>query len=151
MGSSTMTDPNTMGDGSEMMGNDSEMMGNDSQMMGNDSEMMGNDSEMMGNDSEMMGDDKLSELVGQLSDKDREAVEAYAESLLSKDETNNEETPDNNQMPMNETVIFKKEQLNKIFENFGATNDVLDKKPKQLSNKKRNAPSNSPFNAPNFN
>lgn len=107
--------------------------------------------------SDMEGDETI-DIINKLSPKDKEAVKSYAESLVSQDENNNETNdeamPDglNMEAPVNETFIFKKEQLNKIMENFGPTKDELEKteKPKLLKKGKKNI-ENSPFNSPEFN
>lgn len=100
---------------------------------------------------EEMNDDSTMSIINQLSDKDKDAVRAYAESMLSRDETQ-----DNNGGQMFESkkyrdVIFKKGQLLEMNENFGPTADELDKtKPKNFS-KKTNKNKNTPFNSPKFN
>jgi hypothetical protein len=102
--------------------------------------------------------DSTMEIINKLSEKDKKAVEAYAESLLSTDETNtNDETdeqiPDGLDMeqPVNESFIFTKKQLSKLMENFGPTNDELEKKENNTSKMKKNTVRNSPFNSPKFN
>ena len=88
-------------------------------------------------------------IINQLSDEDREAVRAYAESML---DTHNEQEPAPEE-PMMESVMFTKKQLNKLFENFGPTEDEIqrNKKNKPLNQKKeRTVSSKSPFNAPKF-
>ena len=105
--------------------------------------------------------DSTMEIINKLSEKDKKAVEAYAESLLSSDETDtNDETgetdeqiPDglNMEQPVNESFIFTKKQLSKLMENFGPTNDELEKKENNTSKMKKNTVRNSPFNSPKFN
>jgi hypothetical protein len=102
--------------------------------------------------------DSTMEIINKLSEKDKKAVEAYAESLLSSDEANtNDETdeqiPDGLDMeqPVNESFIFTKKQLSKLMENFGPTNDELEKKENNTSKMKKNTVRNSPFNSPKFN
>ena len=105
--------------------------------------------------------DSTMEIINKLSEKDKKAVEAYAESLLSSDETDtNDETgetdeqiPDglNMEQPVNESFIFTKKQLSKLIENFGPTNDELEKKENNTSKMKKNTVRNSPFNSPKFN
>ena len=105
---------------------------------------------------ENMPQDETMDVINQLSQKDKEAVKAYAESLISKSEnTNTEEeidapTPDglNMEAPINETFIFKKQQLNKIMENF-STRTETDEVP-SLVKKQKNSIKNTPFNAPDF-
>jgi hypothetical protein len=99
------------------------------------------------------------EIINQLSPKDKEAVKSYAESLVSKDENNenvegqNEVPQDglNMEVPMNESFIFNKKQLNKLLmENFGPTEDELETNKKPNLIKKQKNVKKSPFNAPDF-
>lgn len=126
----------------EMNGQDPMLQG---QPQNNNDPMQNND---MGGE---MNDDSTMSIINQLSDKDKDAVRAYAESMLSRDETQ-----DNNDGQMFESkkyrdVIFKKGQLLEMNENFGPTADELDKtKPKNFS-KKTNKNKNTPFNSPKFN
>jgi hypothetical protein len=111
--------------------------------------------------SDMEGDDSTMSIINKLNDEDREAVRAYAESMLSKNseqEPNSEVAPmDDPSMdgePMMESAIFTKKQLKMIMENFGPTEDELQKvkNDKQLSKKKeRTVSKKSPFNSPKFN
>ena len=110
------------------------------------------------------GDDSTMSIINQLSDEDREAVRAYAESMLSKSESGQEApagegpmTDDpamgGEQSPMMESFIFTKKQLNTLMENFGPTEDELQKQDerKPLPKKKEKTVSNkSPFNSPKF-
>ena len=110
------------------------------------------------------GDDSTMSIINQLSDEDREAVRAYAESMLSKSESGQEVpagkgpmTDDpamgEEQSPMMESFIFTKKQLNTLMENFGPTEDELQKQDerKPLSKKKEKTVSDkSPFNSPKF-
>lgn len=110
------------------------------------------------------GDDSTMSIINQLSDEDREAVRAYAESMLSKSESGQEvpagEGPmmddpamGGEQQPMMESFIFTKKQLNTLMENFGPTEDELQKQDerKPLSKKKEKTVSDkSPFNSPKF-
>ncbi len=124
-------------------------------------EKMGNTDDNMNMEPDMsmnMENNKTMEILNQLSDKDKEAVEAYAESLLSKDEDKTEENtedapiPDglNMEGPVNESFIFTKKQLSKLMENFGPTNDELEKKDNKVSKIKKHTIKNSPFNSPKF-
>lgn len=103
--------------------------------------------------------DETMEIINQLSPKDKEAVKSYAESLVSKDENNenvegqNEVPQDglNMEVPMNESFIFNKKQLNKLLmENFGPTEDELETNKKPNLIKKQKNVKKSPFNAPDF-
>ena len=110
------------------------------------------------------GDDSTMSIINQLSDEDREAVRAYAESMLSKSKGEQEapagEGPmmddpamGEEQSPMMESFIFTKKQLNTLMENFGPTEDELQKQDerKPLSKKKEKTVSDkSPFNSPKF-
>ena len=110
------------------------------------------------------GDDSTMSIINQLSDEDREAVRAYAESMLSKSEGGQEapagEGPmmdgpsmGGEQQPMMESFIFTKKQLNTLMENFGPTEDELQKQDerKPLQKKKeRTVSDKSPFNSPKF-
>ena len=110
------------------------------------------------------GDDSTMSIINQLSDEDREAVRAYAESMLSKSKGEQEapagEGPmmddpamGGEQQPMMESFIFTKKQLNTLMENFGPTEDELQKhderKPLQKK-KERTVSDKSPFNSPKF-
>lgn len=116
---------------------------------------------MNGDASEAGGEpnDETIEIINQLSPKDKEAVKSYAESLVSKDENNenvegqNEVPQDglNMEVPMNESFIFNKKQLNKLLmENFGPTEDELETNKKPNLIKKQKNVKKSPFNAPDF-
>jgi hypothetical protein len=103
-------------------------------------------------------------IINKLSDEDREAVRAYAESMLSKSEGGQKapagEDPmmgdpamGGEQPPMMESFIFTKKQLNTLMENFGPTEDELQKQDerKPLPKKKEKTVSGkSPFNSPKF-
>jgi hypothetical protein len=98
-----------------------EMGGEEQMPMDDTMSMQGDMGEMP---QENTATDSTMEIINQLSDKDKKTVEAYAESLLSKDENqtndNEEETlPDglNMEQPMNESFIFTKKQLTKLMEN----------------------------------
>jgi len=106
--------------------------------------------------SDNNGDDSTMSIINQLSDTDREAVRAYAESMLNRDET--QDTPMDNMeepvTPMQEgkSVIFTKKQLREMNENFGPTADELEKtKPEVFSKKTETNNNNTPFNKPKFN
>lgn len=133
-------------------------MPEDPNMMGG----MGNDMPMDGEapmDNNEMGGDETMDIINQLSPKDKEAVKSYAESLISKDESddNAEEIQDvpaqdglNMEAPMNETFIFRKKQLNKLMENFGPMDAELEKDEKTNLVKKQKKTKKTPFNAPDF-
>lgn len=103
------------------------------------------------------GDDTAS-IINKLSDEDKEAVRAYAESMLNKNggsEDAPEEEPNNSGHPMMEQVIFTKKQLKKINEEFGINNDELNKGQEDRNNtlpkKTSKTTSNkSPFNPKKF-
>lgn len=101
-------------------------------------------------------DDSTMSIINQLSDTDREAVRAYAESMLNRDETvdnNSNENPDGPAEPMQETksVIFTKGQLREMNENFGPTADELEKTKQNMFSKKTNDKNNkTPFDKPKF-
>ena len=157
-----MGDPNAMGGGPNAMGGDPGMMGDDQNAMGEDPNAMGEDPNAMG--GEGTGDDTMS-IINQLSDTDREAVRAYAESMLNRDETQGEgggepadggdDLPiDANGQPMMEKVIFTKNQLRMINEELGLNSQPKDKDEKNqkpLQKKTSNTTSKkSPFNPPRF-
>jgi len=147
MGDAPMDDPNAggpMGDAPMDDPNAGGTMGDDEQMDGGP---MGEDPNTAGEGS----DDTMS-IINQLSDEDREAVRSYAESMLSRDETQNGDdmAQGDEQPPMMEQVIFTKKQLNMIQENLGPTQDeLMDKSRKELP-KKQSKPNNSPFSSPKF-
>ena len=157
-----MGDPNAMGGDPNAMGGDTGMMGDDPNAMGEDPNAMGEDPNAIG--GEGTGDDTIS-IINQLSDTDREAVRAYAESMLSRDETKveggGEQTDggddlpiDANGQPMMERVIFTKNQLRMINEELGLNSQPKDndeKNQKPLQKKTSNTTSKkSPFNPPRF-
>jgi hypothetical protein len=134
-------DPN-MGEQPPMDGQDPNM-GEQPPMDGQDPNM-GEQPPMDGNN-----DDSTISIINQLSDEDREAVRAYAESMLDTS-IEQESTPEQSMM---ESIVFTKKQLNKLFENFGPTEDEIqrNKKNKPLNQKKeRTVSSKSPFNSPRF-
>lgn len=118
---------------------------------------MGMDPGMEANADNMGGDDSTMSIINQLSDTDREAVRAYAESMLSRDEESdidNDGIGGDTQAPMQETikVIFTKKQLLEMNENFGPTADELEKtKPEIFSKKTDRKNNNTPFDKPKFN
>lgn len=148
-----MDDPNAMGSDQGMM--------DDPNAIGGDPNAMGEDPSAIG--GEGIGDDTMS-IINQLSDADREAVRAYAESMLSRDETQGEvggeqdggdDLPiDANGQPMMETVIFTKNQLKMINEELGLNSQLKNKDDdgkKPLQKKTSNTTSKkSPFNPPKF-
>jgi hypothetical protein len=144
-----------MGDqniGGEQMPMDGPNMG-DEQMpmddpnMGVEQPPMDGQDPMMG-DQNMGGDDSTMSIINQLNDEDREAVRAYAESMLGSQDSNEQPMGE----PMMESVIFTKKQMDKLFENFGPTEDELHKdNTNSLSKKKtQNVSKKSPFNSPKF-
>lgn len=144
-------DPNQMD-----MNQDIDMMGQNNDMMGGESPM---DGDMGGENTMPEQDDSTMGIIDQLSSEDKDAVRAYAESLLKKTESQ----PNDNEEPMSdglnmeapvggnmsESVIFTKKQLNMIKENFNK-DDETENKPLNKKNKK-NISKKSPFNAPKFN
>ena len=168
-GASTVPSGDPMVDGDPMADEQPPMDGQDPAMGGDpmmDDPTMGGDP-MAGEQPPMEGedgDDSTMSIINQLSDEDREAVRAYAESMLSKSEGGQEapagEGPmmddpsmGGEQQPMMESFIFTKKQLNTLMENFGPTEDELQKQDerKPLPKKKEKTVSNkSPFNSPKF-
>jgi len=97
------------------------------------------------------GDDSTMSIINQLSPKDKEAVRAYAESMLSRDESQNGIGDE----PIQESFIFTKKQLAHINENFGPMADELNDKEKNVrrmpAKKEKGKLSNkSPFSSPKF-
>lgn len=162
-GESNMQQP--MGDASlspeqnmEMNQNTSGMdmnMADDNNMNAIDPNMNLDNANNMGMESDMNANtesDEAMSIINQLSDKDKEAVKKYAESMLNRDEAqgNNEEQQTENN-PMMEQVVFTKKQLNKIQENFGPSQDeLLNKKDRKKLPKKNSNINDSPFNPPSF-
>ena len=101
-------------------------------------------------------DDSTMSIIGQLSDKDRDAVRAYAESLLNRSEAPNEGTQgeESTNQPMMEALKAKKSDWRRLVENFGPTQDEISvdsENNKSLAKKsKKSVVQDSPFNAPNF-
>jgi hypothetical protein len=132
------------------------------QEIGNEEQLSDTEGLPTGMEEEMpmdsMENDKTMEIINKLSDKDKKTVEAYAESLLSNDEDKNDESEDeqipdglNMEQPVNESFIFTKKQLTKLMENFGPTNDELEKDKKEVESKmNKNSSKNTPFNSPKF-
>lgn len=160
MGGSPTSDPNAMG--ADPMGGGPGMGGDP---MGGDPEMDGgpmNGPDMGADTGE--GDDSTMSIINQLSDTDREAVRAYAESMLNRDEAQAGAEPTSEpsdapmdapaggdqEQPMMESVTFTKGQLEKINEVFGdSQNDFRDKKP--LNKREEKVVSKkSPFAPKNF-
>lgn len=145
-----MDDPNMVGD--PMAGGDPNMGGNEMPMDDPNMEgdpMMGGEGTPMEDpmDGEGEGDDSTSSIINQLAPEDREAVRAYAQSMLSKSKESNDEMQ---QEPMMESFVFTKNQLTKIMENFNQSvddskddNNLKKKESKTVSKK-------SPFNSPKF-
>ena len=153
-------DPNMGAD--PMMGGDPNMgmgpnMGSDPNMgmdpnMGGDQMMGGEDPNAMDTNTEG-GDDTMS-IINKLTDTDKEAVRKYAQSMIARDETQQDGDMgmDGEQQQMMEQVIFTKKQLNTIKENFGPSQDELMKKDdrKELPKKQSSGIKNSPFSPPKF-
>jgi hypothetical protein len=154
-------DPMMGGDpamGDPMAGGQPPMDGQDPSMGGDP--MAGEQPPMEGGE----GDDSTMSIINQLSDEDREAVRAYAESMLSRSEGGQESPASEDpmmddpamggeQQPMMESFIFTKKQLKSLMENFGPTEDELQKQDerKPLPKKKEKTVSTkSPFNSPKF-
>lgn len=125
-----------------------------------ESEMGGEMNDDMNNETPMdsMENDSTMKIISQLSDKDKKTVEAYAESLLKDDEDDKQNDESdmsmdniNMEQPVNESFIFTKKQLSTIMENFGPTNDELEKEGCHFSKMKKQAVKNTPFNSPKFN
>lgn len=97
-------------------------------------------------------DDSTMSIINQLSDIDKEAVRAYAESMLNRDESSADENMPGGEQPMMESVIFTKKQMDAILENVGIANDEEEKdNVNGFSKKKGKTVSNkSPFNTPKF-
>ena len=113
--------------------------------------MGGDDIDMDGGDGAGSSDDTIS-IINQLTDTDREAVRAYAESMLNRDET--QQGGGEEQEPMMESVIFTKKQLNHIRESIGIGSTSVDNelvgKSKPLGKKTNSKTKNSPFSPPTF-
>ena len=154
MGDASSVDQN-MGAGPMMGGGEGPSMGMN-QNAENEAPMP-DDMGGMPENGEGSGDDTMS-MFNELSTEDKEAARKYIESMLNKDESqeNNDEVdgPSNEieQMPM-EAVIFTKGQLKKINENIGINID--DEKTEKILSKRtdktKNKVKNSPFNSPKFN
>ena len=143
-----MGDPNMGGEQPPMDGQDPMM---DDPNMGGEQPPMDGQDPMMG-DPNMGGDDSTMSIINQLSDEDREAVRAYAESMIANQGGEQMAEP-TSEPPMMESVIFTKKQMDMLFENFGPTEDELQKSKKndKLSKKKaQNVSKKSPFNSPKF-
>lgn len=141
------------------MGMDPNMVGGDPNTMNGDQNMMGSDPNM-NMDQNAMGDEEenpiltnLMNTASNLSDDDLKATESYADSLLSKYETqaNNDGQQEGGDQMM-EQVIFKKSQIKQLQENFGPSQDELMKKNdrKELPKKQSSKIKNSPFSSPKF-
>ena len=157
-GASASTEPSDMDPamgGEEMPPMDPAMGGEEMPPM--DPAMGGEEMPPMG--QENGGDDSTESIINQLSDEDREAVRAYAESMLKKNgEQPTENGPETTDPamggePMMESAIFTKKQIEMIMENFGPTEDELQKDDKKHLSKKneRTVSKKSPFNSPKFN
>ena len=148
-----------------MMGNEMPMgpmmdqgagQGSEDPMMGNEPPMgdnMNTPEAPMGNED----DDSTAGIINQLSDEDKKAVRAYAESMLAKsksDEENNDgnmgEIPGGNNIA--ESAIFSKKQIEMLKETFGINKEDEKEDRKTLGKKEKgNKSSKSPFNSPVFN
>ena len=153
-------DPGMGGDpnmGMDQGGEDMSLLNGDPNAMGGDQGMgvdpgMDGDPGMEPGEGEGTGDDTES-IIKQLSPTDKEAVRAYAESMLNRDET---QGGGQEQQPMMERVIFTKKQIQQIHENFGPSQDELNKETqknrKELPKKTTKTTSNnSPFRPKQFN
>ena len=143
--------------GDPMAGEQPPMDGQDTAM--GDDPMMG-DPAMGGGE----GDDSTMSIINQLSNEDREAVRAYAESMLSRSEGGQESPASEDpmmdepamggeQQPMMESFIFTKKQLKYLMENFGPTEDEIQKQDKRKplpKKKEKTVSTKSPFNSPKF-
>lgn len=120
------------------------MPSTDNQMANNNIESNIEDLNMPQNNA----DDSTIGIINQLSDEDKKAVRAYAESMLSKAENNNvEKMPEAN---IAESVTFSKAQMDILRETFRKN---ADKEEKETLGKKEtnNTSLKSPFNSPKFN
>ena len=96
------------------------------------------------------GDDSTMSIINQLSPEDKEAVRAYAESMLS-NSNNNDAAPMGGEEPVMESVIFTKKQLRTIMEGIGVTDDESVVSDRGLNKKKdKSVSKKSPFNSPRF-
>ena len=141
-------------DGASPVPNQDPMMGGDQAMGGEepmgDDPAMGGEAPMMGGDDPAMsgeGDDSTTSIINQLSPEDKEAVRAYAESMLNK----TEDQAGGNEEPMMESVIFTKKQLKAINESFRDSEETRDDKTKLNKKKSQTVSNKSPFNSPKFN
>lgn len=136
-------------------------MGGEDSTMGEDPSM-GNEEPTDNGGMPQEGDDSTMSIINQLSPDDKEAVRNYAESMLTRDETQNNPNGEMSEDPMMdgsndgqmmESVIFTKRQINKICENFNQKNNDDDEnlENKPLGKKKgKTVSKNSPFNNPKF-
>ena len=92
--------------------------------------------------SDEPGDDSTMSIINQLSDTDREAVRAYAESMLNRDETQDQ--------PMQENLVFTKKQLDEIHEILMAQSDRRDNELNKINKKTKQTHNlhKSPFDSP---
>lgn len=148
-------------DGASPAPNQDPMMGGEDPAMGGEAPMgnnpvMGGEDPMMGGDPAMGGegpigdedgDDSTTAIINQLSPEDKEAVRAYAESMLNK----TEDQAGGNEEPMMESVIFTKKQLKAINESFRDSEETRDDKTKLNKKKSQTVSNKSPFNSPKFN
>ena len=139
--------------GEDPMGGDPAMGGEDPMMSGQDP-MMGGDPAMGGESpiGDEDGDDSTTAIINQLSPEDKEAVRAYAESMLNKTENQEgeNEEPMESEPPMMESVIFTKKQLKAINESFRDSEETRDDKTKLNKKKSQTVSNKSPFNSPKF-
>lgn len=132
-------------DGQGMVGDggQGDMMDSEPGMEGNgDQDMMGGDE--FGPQDGGVEDDSTMSIINQLSDTDKKAVRAYAQSMLDRDET------PNNDM-MQESFIFTKKQLDDIHEVLMTTLDTDTDNDINKVNKKTNhklTKRTSPFDSP---
>jgi hypothetical protein len=95
--------------------------------------------------------DSTIDIINKLSDTDKEAVRAYAESMLDRSENQGEGNMEPGMEPMAESVIFTKKQLSKINENL-INMDKDDNKKNLIGASKPNKKlsKKSPFSSPKF-
>ena len=158
-----MDDPNAMG--GDPMG-DPSMEGNGEldPTMAPEGDMGGDPS--MGDAPEGEMDDltrRVVDTMKNLTDKDKETISAYADSLRDSSENAEENAPEGEMptdgvaqdggAPVMETVIFKKGQLRRLNENLLTTEPEDDKEKKDGPEKKKGkgVSNKSPFKSPKFN
>lgn len=94
---------------------------------------------------EGFGDSEIMDVFNKLTDTDKKAVNNYAKSLLDTEEEN---TAQMQEPPMAENFVFKKGQIDKIYETFVDNDTVkepIDKRNKRVNKHKTKSPFESPF------